>query len=42
MAFSVLNGIRPMTEKVPLTEADAAYRKMMSGGARFRMVLTDG
>ncbi|WP_256639158.1 alcohol dehydrogenase catalytic domain-containing protein [Streptomyces murinus] len=42
MAFSVLHGIRPMTEKVPLTEADAAFRKMMAGGARFRMVLTEG
>ncbi|WP_326653673.1 MULTISPECIES: alcohol dehydrogenase [unclassified Streptomyces] len=40
MAFSALHGIRPMTEIVPLDEADEAYRKMMSGAARFRMVLT--
>ncbi|MFJ5840061.1 alcohol dehydrogenase [Streptomyces shenzhenensis] len=40
MAFSVLHGIRPMTEIVPLDRADEAYRKMLSGGARFRMVLT--
>ncbi|MFF2325476.1 MULTISPECIES: alcohol dehydrogenase [unclassified Streptomyces] len=40
LAFSALHGIRPMTETVPLDEADAAYRKMMSGAARFRMVLT--
>ncbi|MFD8307645.1 alcohol dehydrogenase catalytic domain-containing protein [Streptomyces sp. NPDC059690] len=39
MAFSALHGIRPMTETVPLDQADAAYRKMLSGGARFRMVL---
>ncbi|MEW2085568.1 alcohol dehydrogenase [Streptomyces sp. NPDC005283] len=40
MAFSALHGIRPMTEIVPLDQADEAYRKMMSGAARFRMVLT--
>ncbi|WP_333773603.1 alcohol dehydrogenase [Streptomyces sp. IBSBF 3136] len=39
MAFSALHGIRPMTESVPLDRADEAYRKMMSGKARFRMVL---
>ncbi|WP_225828897.1 alcohol dehydrogenase [Streptomyces naphthomycinicus] len=42
MAFSALHGIRPMTETVPLENADQAYRKMLSGGARFRMVLTTG
>ncbi|MBB5928562.1 alcohol dehydrogenase [Streptomyces echinatus] len=42
MAFSALHGIRPMTETVPLDDADQAYRKMLSGGARFRMVLTTG
>jgi alcohol dehydrogenase len=41
MAFSALQGIRPMTETVPLTNADEAYRKMLSGSARFRMVLTN-
>ncbi|MFE7776297.1 alcohol dehydrogenase [Streptomyces sp. NPDC057445] len=40
MAFSALQGIRPMVETVPLGQADEAYRKMMSGAARFRMVLT--
>ncbi|MBC7272844.1 MAG: alcohol dehydrogenase catalytic domain-containing protein [Streptomyces sp.] len=40
MAFSALHGIRPMVETVPLDEADAAYRKMLDGSARFRMVLT--
>jgi alcohol dehydrogenase len=40
MAFSALRGIRPMVETMPLDQADDAYRKMMSGSARFRMVLT--
>ncbi|AGS73386.1 alcohol dehydrogenase [Streptomyces collinus] len=39
MAFSALHGIRPMTESVPLDRADEAYRKMLAGTARFRMVL---
>ncbi|MFC9283765.1 alcohol dehydrogenase [Streptomyces collinus] len=39
MAFSALHGIRPMTESVPLDRADEAYRKMLAGKARFRMVL---
>ncbi|MFF9178466.1 alcohol dehydrogenase [Streptomyces sp. NPDC014793] len=42
MAFSALHGIRPMTEAVPLAQADEAYRKMLEGRARFRMVLTTG
>lgn len=40
LAFSALHGIRPMTEVVPLDQADQAYQKMLSGAARFRMVLT--
>ena len=40
MAFSALHGIRPTVEIVPLDQADEAYRKMLSGAARFRMVLT--
>lgn len=40
MAFSVLHGIRPTIETLPLDQADEAYRKMLSGAARFRMVLT--
>jgi alcohol dehydrogenase len=42
MAFSVMHGIRPTVETAPLSEADAAYQKMLSGAARFRMVLTTG
>jgi alcohol dehydrogenase len=40
MEFSALHGIRPMTEVVTLNETDEAYQKMLSGAARFRMVLT--
>ncbi|MFE3140654.1 alcohol dehydrogenase [Streptomyces scopuliridis] len=40
MAFSALHGIRPMTETVPLDRATEAYERMLSGAARFRMVLT--
>ena len=42
MTFSVLHGIRPAVETAPLSEADTAYQKMLSGAARFRMVLTPG
>ncbi|WP_327111521.1 alcohol dehydrogenase catalytic domain-containing protein [Streptomyces sp. NBC_01341] len=42
MEFSALHGIRPVVETMPLAETDAAYRKMLSGSARFRMVLTTG
>jgi alcohol dehydrogenase len=42
MEFSALHNIRPMTETVPLDDAQAAYQKMLSGAARFRMVLTHG
>ncbi len=40
LRFSVLTGVRPTIETVPLSEAQAAYDKMMAGDARFRMVLT--
>ena len=40
LRFSALTGVRPMIETVPLSEVQAAYDKMMSGDARFRMVLT--
>ena len=38
--FSVLADVRPMIETVPLAKAEEAYKRMMSGDARFRMVLT--
>jgi D-arabinose 1-dehydrogenase-like Zn-dependent alcohol dehydrogenase len=40
LRFSALTGVRPMIETMPLAEVQAAYDKMMSGAARFRMVLT--
>lgn len=40
MEFSALHGIRPVAEVMPLSQADEAYRKMLAGRARFRMVLT--
>jgi D-arabinose 1-dehydrogenase-like Zn-dependent alcohol dehydrogenase len=40
--FSVLQGVRPMTEVFPLERAAEAYEHMMSGKARFRVVLTTG
>ena len=42
MAFSALAGIRPMTEVYPLERAAEAYDRMMSGQARFRVVITTG
>jgi D-arabinose 1-dehydrogenase-like Zn-dependent alcohol dehydrogenase len=40
LAFSAVNGVRPMTEVFPLERAAEAYERMMSGKARFRVVLT--
>jgi D-arabinose 1-dehydrogenase-like Zn-dependent alcohol dehydrogenase len=40
LGFSVLAGVRPMTEVFPLASAAEAYDRMMSGQARFRVVLT--
>ena len=42
LGFSVLTDVRPMVETMPLEQAQAAYDTMMSGDARFRMVLTTG
>jgi D-arabinose 1-dehydrogenase-like Zn-dependent alcohol dehydrogenase len=39
LAFSVLQDVRARIEVVPLDEAPAAYARMMSNQARFRMVL---
>jgi D-arabinose 1-dehydrogenase-like Zn-dependent alcohol dehydrogenase len=40
LQFSMLTGVRPMIEKVPLEKAAEGYAQMMSGKARFRVVLT--
>lgn len=42
LAFSALTRVRPMTEIYPLERAAEAYARMMSGDARFRVVLTTG
>jgi len=40
LEFSVLSGVRPMIERYPLEKAAEAYNQMISGRARFRVVLT--
>ncbi|KAB8191618.1 alcohol dehydrogenase catalytic domain-containing protein [Nonomuraea phyllanthi] len=40
--FAALTGVRAMIETRPLDEVGAAYDRMMSGDARYRMVLTTG
>jgi D-arabinose 1-dehydrogenase-like Zn-dependent alcohol dehydrogenase len=42
LRFSVLAGIRSMNEVYPLQRVAEAYERMMSGKARFRVVLTTG
>jgi D-arabinose 1-dehydrogenase-like Zn-dependent alcohol dehydrogenase len=42
LKFSALTGIRPMNETYPLEKAAEAFDRMMSGKARFRVVLTMG
>jgi len=40
LKFSVLSHVRPLIETFPLAKANEAYQRMMSGKARFRVVLT--
>jgi D-arabinose 1-dehydrogenase-like Zn-dependent alcohol dehydrogenase len=40
LAFAALTGVRSMNEIYPLARVDEAYNRMMSGDARFRVVLT--
>jgi D-arabinose 1-dehydrogenase-like Zn-dependent alcohol dehydrogenase len=42
LAFSVQSGVRSMNESYPLERASEAYDRMISGKARFRVVLTTG
>jgi D-arabinose 1-dehydrogenase-like Zn-dependent alcohol dehydrogenase len=42
LSFSTLAGVRAMTEVYPLERAAEAYERMMSGKARFRVVLKTG
>jgi D-arabinose 1-dehydrogenase-like Zn-dependent alcohol dehydrogenase len=39
LKFSVLTNVRPIIETVPLARAAEGYERMMSGKARFRMVI---
>ena len=40
LKFSVLTGVRSMNEVYPLDRVAEAYERMLSGKARFRVVLT--
>ncbi len=42
LKFSSLSGVRPMIERYPLEKVNEAYEQMISGRARFRVVLTMG
>jgi len=42
LKFSVLTGVRSMTEVYPIAKVAEAYERMASGKARFRVVLTTG
>jgi D-arabinose 1-dehydrogenase-like Zn-dependent alcohol dehydrogenase len=42
LAFSALTGVRSMNEVFPLKQVNEAYERMMSGKARFRVVLKIG
>lgn len=42
LKFSEMAAVKPMTETYPLERAAEAYERMMSGKARFRVVLTMG
>ena len=39
LRFSATHGVAPMTEVFPFEDAPAAYERMISGKARFRVVL---
>jgi D-arabinose 1-dehydrogenase-like Zn-dependent alcohol dehydrogenase len=42
LKFSALTGVCPMIERYPLEKASEAYEQMISGRARFRVVLEIG
>lgn len=42
LEFSALNGVKPRIETYPLEKAPEAFDRMMSGKARFRVVLQTG
>jgi D-arabinose 1-dehydrogenase-like Zn-dependent alcohol dehydrogenase len=42
LSFSVLSGVRSMNEVYSIEQVAEAYERMLSGKARFRVVLTIG
>lgn len=42
MEFALLNGVRPVIERMPLDAANDAVSRISSGKARFRIVLDPG
>jgi D-arabinose 1-dehydrogenase-like Zn-dependent alcohol dehydrogenase len=40
LRFAEMSGVRPMIEKYPLSRVNEAYDRMISGKAKFRVVLT--
>jgi alcohol dehydrogenase len=42
LSFSVLTGVRSMNEIFPIEQVKQGYERMLSGKARFRVVLTTG
>ena len=42
LSFTALSGVRPLVEVFPLERAAEAYERMLSGKARFRVVLSTG
>jgi D-arabinose 1-dehydrogenase-like Zn-dependent alcohol dehydrogenase len=42
LRFSSMSGVRAMIERYPLNKVNEGYNQMMSGKARFRVVLTMG
>ncbi len=41
LRFAALTGVRPLVETMPLADAPRAWERMLSGQARFRVVLTN-
>jgi len=41
LRFAALNGVRPLIETFPMSEASKGFERMLSGQARFRVVLTN-
>jgi D-arabinose 1-dehydrogenase-like Zn-dependent alcohol dehydrogenase len=41
LRFAALSGVRPLIETFPMSEASKGFERMLSGQARFRVVLTN-